>query len=217
MLASFFDVRPSKRQSHPDDPARVVTPSPEESPKSPRAAPGRPKKPRKKQQRAGAGKPPKTAAVEGYATSALTSVHARFEAMLDDDENAPLPTESAGQAWGPVEDGDGGECRMDNVALANFDDWEAASEYSREEMDGEHPDDDVLSDCRDYEPESLDMDAPGVDDSDVSSSLDEGVDAAFTRFGTRRSTKIAQGLQGVPVYSGPQLICEDPDDPDAEW
>lgn len=147
--------------------------------------------------RAKAGRPAKRAPQPTEA--ATTSVHAKFE-PLPAEKNVPRAAELPGQPWQALsgtdaKDDDFVEFKPDEDGM-----WD-------EEERGEEDADDMSE--PDFEPDSLDPIAvAGTSVGGESySSLDDAPIAAFFR--RRRSQSFGQ--QPVPVYSGPQLCCEDDD------
>lgn len=128
--------------------------------------------------------------------AATTSVHAKFE-PLPAEKNVPRAAELPGQPWQALS---GTDAKDDDFAEFKPDDdgmWD-------EEEKGEEDADDMSE--PDFEPDSLDPIATSVGGESYS-SLDDAPIAAFFR--RRRSQSFGQ--QPVPVYSGPQLCCEDDD------
>lgn len=127
--------------------------------------------------------------------AATTSLHAKFE-PLPPEKNVPRPAEQPGQAWQGLH---GTAAKDDDVALFRADDeedmWAAEQD---DELEAQEDADDVSE--PDFEPDSLDLSAA----DSVSSSMDE---APFLLLGR----KALGNKQAVPVYSGPQLCCEDDD------
>lgn len=243
MITSFFQVRPSKAvgTAAGNEVTRVTTPTPDEGSPARRPQPkAKAKAPSKPRSKARLSQPLPPEPTQAY----VTGMHAMFS-PLPPEGNAPLPNESAGQPWVALDETDTNHTshsnltgpamqssvkRLDNVALANFDDWDTfqagrirqdmgddealdeALDMGDEVLD-EEEDADVLSDCRDYEPESLDIESDDESSSLVSSldMQDDGLEGPPLKFGAKRG-RVAHGLQGIPVYSGPQLICEDADD-----
>jgi len=194
MLTSYFDIktepkadaqpfgRRSKQQQQPSG-RRAAT------------AAGR------KKQSAKSAKPAKDPRPTEAAT---TSVHARF-VPLPPETNVPRPAETPTQAWqalggsGVVRDDDFAEWQDDQPDDDQQAGWD---EDAQDELD-------ELSEP-DFEPESLD---PLVDggmmelESSLSSSVGDDDRAVHAFFRRHR----ACAPQSTPVYSGPQLCCEDDD------
>lgn len=113
---------------------------------------------------------------------------------LPPETNVPRPAEPGGQPWLPLDDN---EAADDDVAVWN--------EY--EDECGE--DDDAMSDCHEYEPDSLESAATAAGAS-VTSSLDDDDDKLRLLFSRRGG----EGPQAVPVYAGPALLLEELDSDD---
>lgn len=125
-----------------------------------------------------------------------TSVHAAF-VPLPPETNVPRPAETGGRATWQVLDG--------TLVDDNADGWDAEAGPPTWEDDRVDEDDLVAGDDAsepDFEPDSLDPDV----ESSLSSSVDEISVHAF--LSGRRCTK-PHAHQATPVYSGPQLCCED--------
>lgn len=139
--------------------------------------------------------PPQPSAEPEGTEAATTHIHAGF-VPLPPETNVPKPAEADGQAWQAY--AESGEVKDDDVAVFKAD-WDLEWEETNEDAEGSEPD---------FEPESLDpciSTSPGIEDS-LGSSVD---DTPF--FLTRRRSSHAAAAQGVPVYTGPQLCCEDED------
>ncbi len=129
--------------------------------------------------------------------SEACTLHARF-VPLPHEKNAPKPAEVDTQQWGALSGS--GVTREDDVAefKPDWDEEPAGAWDEEEEMD-------EMSEP-DFEPESMDPLAVAADADSVSSSLE---DERSLQLFFRKARPRCQ--DHAPVYSGPQLCCEDDD------
>ncbi len=152
-------------------------------------------------------------------------MHARFE-PLPPETNAPRPAETSSQAWHGL---DASVRRDDSMFHWNDEDDDVVpDDVIPDDEDGlEDMEDtcgDRMSDCQDYEPESLEpfeanteLTETDMDALDTMDSLGSSYDDAFIMpvFSTRsRGAKEWGTAHGMPVYSGPQLYVEMESDED---
>lgn len=140
--------------------------------------------------------------------ASTTSVHARFD-PLPPETNVPRPAEVPHQQGWQALSGSG-VVRDDDVAEFNRE-WDGSA-WEDEQQDelgelGELDEREELGELDeasepDFEPESLDLSLGEVEPS-LSSSVDD--DRVLQTFFKRHRA------QSTPVYSGPQLCCEDDD------
>lgn len=163
--------------------------SPKAFGKKPSAAAAKHRPPKKKQQ------PPQPAAEPEGTEPGTTHIHAGF-VPLPPETNVPKASEPEGQAWQAY--AESGAVKDDDVAefKADWEEWDGDDEMA-EEAEGSEPD---------FEPESLDpiSASPGIEDS-LGSSVED------VPFFLSRRKSYGAAAQGVPVYTGPQLCCEDED------
>ena len=188
MLSAFFDIRSDPKAAASAGVFGKKTPS---------TAAAAAKAATKQRARKTLQAPPAAAEPEGT-EAATTHIHAGF-VPLPPETNVPRPAEAEGQqAWQAY--AESGAVKDDDVAefKADWDEWDEM----QEDGDASEPD---------FEPESLDpcivSASPGIEDS-LGSSVEDVPSFFLSR---RRPSQGGTTAQGVPVYTGPQLCCEDED------
>lgn len=226
MLSAYFDIKPARELPAPplETLETLETSKPKESPSAPASASDNPKSSTKKTSKGSGSRKAKRGARPPVPSEAETThIYAGFS-PLPPETNVPRPAESASQAWHGL---DASMQRADWYSEFVDEDDEGREEQPDDLMDmDKHGDDldfgDRMSDCLEYEPESLDpkdfehADAFALDDTletltagdtDIDSSLGSSYDDGFmTSMFSSKSRGDWGAAHGMPVYSGPQLF-----------
>ena len=136
------------------------------------------------------------------AEAGTTSVHAKF-VPLSQEKNVPKPAEVATQQWRALSGS--GVKKEDDVS-------EFKPDVEPEQAGVWDEEDEEMDDMSepDFEPESLDPLAAEEVESSLSSSLEDDR-SLYPLFFRKSRPRGLEAHQAAPVYSGPQLCCEEDD------